>query len=358
MRDLVAKGMCEGGFGLSTGLFYAPQSFSKTEEVIELAKEAAKRGGIYDTHQRDESSYTVGLLESTDEVIRIGREASIPVHFGHIKALGVDVHGMSGEVIARIEAARADGMQVTADQYPWTASGSSLNSALLPRWAVDGGREALLERLDQPAKLEKIRVEMSENMRRRGGASSLLLRAQDRPWTGKTLAEMSEEWEVEPIEAALRIIRSGTGRDAGTISFNMDEADLRLFMQQPWVITSSDGSEGHPRMYASYPKKYVDYVRNESVINLEEFIRSSTGRPAQALDIEGRGYLREGHYADIVVFDPESYAPRADYLNPRELSTGVDYLLVNGQLALENGEATGVLAGRMLAHEPIEGSCP
>ena len=157
MRKLVAKGMCEGAIGFSTGLFYAPQSFAKTDEVIALAKEAATRGGIYDTHQRDESSYSIGLLNSVNETIQIGREAGLPVHFAHIKALGVDVQGQAPQVIAAIDAARGAGQDVTADQYPWAASGSNLESSLLPRWSVDGGRSALLTRLDSAEQREKIR---------------------------------------------------------------------------------------------------------------------------------------------------------------------------------------------------------
>lgn len=354
MRALVADGMCKGAFGLSTGLFYAPQSFAKTEEVIELAKEAARRGGIYDTHQRDESSYSIGLLESTREALRIGREAGLPAHLAHIKALGIDVHGQADAVIALINEARASGQQVTADQYPWLASGTALSAALLPRWAVDGGRSALLKRLDDRASLKKIRDEMRENLRRRGGAESLLLTVQGAPWHGKRLAEVAAERKEDPIDAALFVIRDG--RDS-VVSFNMDNADVIRFMQQPWVVTSSDGSSGHPRQYATFPQKYREYVL-KGVQTLDEFIRSSTGRTADILGLDRRGYLREGYLADIVAFDPQRYAPKADYLRPRELSEGVEYLLVNGKLEIAQGKVTGTAAGRWLRHEPTAGSCP
>jgi N-acyl-D-amino-acid deacylase len=279
MRKLVAKGMCEGAIGFSTGLFYAPQSFAKTDEVIALAKEAATRGGIYDTHQRDESSYSIGLLNSVNEAIQIGREAGMPVHFAHIKALGVDVQGQAPQVIAAIDAARGAGQDVTADQYPWAASGSNLESSLLPRWAVDGGRSALLTRLDSAAQRDKIRAEMRENLRRRGGAESLLMTSANTPWTGKTLTQMAHTWKIEPIDAALRIIRTNEhGTDVA--SFNMSENDIRLFMRQPWVVTSSDGSDGHPRQYATFPMKYAKYVQKDKVISLDEFIRSYTGAAA------------------------------------------------------------------------------
>jgi N-acyl-D-amino-acid deacylase len=356
MRKLVAKGMCEGAIGFSTGLFYAPQSFAKTDEVIALAKEAATRGGIYDTHQRDESSYSIGLLNSVNEAIQIGREAGMPVHFAHIKALGIDVQGQAPQVIAAIDAARAAGQDVTADQYPWNASGSNLESSLLPRWSVDGGRAALLVRLDSAAQREKIRAEMRENLRRRGGAESLLLTSANTPWTGKTLRQIAQTWKVEPIDAALRIIRSSEGTEVA--SFNMSESDIRLFMRQPWVVTSSDGSNGHPRQYATFPTKYRKYVQKDKVISLDEFIRSSTGRSADMFKLDRRGYLKEGYFADVVVFDPARYAPKADYLHPKVLSEGVEELWVNGRSAIHAGKMTGQPAGRVLLHTPPDGSCP
>jgi N-acyl-D-amino-acid deacylase len=356
MRKLVAKGMCEGAIGFSTGLFYAPQSFAKTDEVIALAKEAAMRGGIYDTHQRDESSYNIGLLNSVSEAIQIGREAGMPVHFAHIKALGVDVQGQAPQVIAAIEAARRAGQEVTADQYPWNASGSNLESSLLPRWAVDGGRSALLKRLDSAEQREKIRTEMHENLRRRGGPESLLMTSADTPWTGKTLSQMAQSWKIEPVDAALRIIR--TGERTAVASFNMSENDIQLFMRQPWVVTSSDGSDGHPRQYATFPTKYANYVQKERVISLDEFIRSSTGRSADMFRLDRRGYLKDGYFADVVVFDPARYAPKADYLHPRVLSEGVEELWVNGLSAIHAGKMTGQANGRVLLHTPPAGSCP
>ena len=365
MQGLVAKAMCEGATGLSTGLFYAPQSFAKTEEVIAVAREAAKRGGLYDTHQRDESSYSLGLLGSVREVLTIGREAGMPVHFAHIKALGVDLQGQAQAVINLIEAARAAGQAVTADQYPWLASGTSLDAALLPRWAVDGGDAALLKRLDDPAALARTRADMAENMRRRGGAASLLLISEGFEWTGKTLEGLAQAWQVDPRDAALRIIRDSIagraagrqGRGTGVASFNMAQADVDLLMQQPWVVTSSDGSDGHPRMFASFPEKYRRYVKERPVITLTDFIHRSTGRTADIYKLAGRGYLRSGYYADVAVIDPEKFVPRADYLKPRELSDGVAHLFVNGTAALADGKATGALPGRVLLR-PMPAECP
>jgi N-acyl-D-aspartate/D-glutamate deacylase len=358
MRELVAQAMCEGAFGFSTGLFYAPQSFARTEEVVAVAREAAVRGGIYDTHQRDESSYGVGLLASTREAIDIGRQASMPVHIAHIKALGVDVHGKAQDLVSIIEAARASGVNVTADQYPFVASGSSLQASLLPRWSVEGGRAALLDRLRDSASLQRIKTEMSENLRRRGGADSLLFNSAGQPWSGKTLAAMSALWKVDPIDAALRVIREGDDDKADSVtSFNMDPADVKLLMRQPWVVTGSDGSDGHPRQYATFPEKYAKYVQGESVLSTAEFIRRSTGLTADILGLDRRGYLRPGYFADVVVLDPAAYRPKADYLHPAVLSVGVVDLWVNGKLAVDAGKMTDALAGRVLSHVATAGSC-
>ncbi|WP_234002422.1 amidohydrolase family protein [Erythrobacter sp. AP23] len=356
MKNLVAKGMCEGALGLSTGLFYAPQSFSTTDEVIAVAKEAARRGGVYDSHQRDESSYSIGVVASTQEAIEIGRTAGMPVHFAHFKALGVDVHGKAPELIATIEKARAEGLRVTADQYPWEASGSGLEASLLPRWAVDGGREAMLGRFDDPATLERIKIEMRENLRRRGGPDSLLLTATGHSWTAKRLGQVAEEWGVEAIEAALRIIRE-TDRGGSVVSFNMAQEDIKLLMQQSWVMTGSDGSHGHPRMYSTYPEKYAKYALEEQTISIADFINSSTGRVADAFQLDARGHLRKGYFADIVVFNPDHYRPKATYVDPTLFASGVSTLLVNGAPAIENGQPTGVAAGRGIKNVPPPGTC-
>ncbi len=356
MKALVAKGMCEGAFGFSTGLFYAPQSYSKTDEVVALAHEAAIRGGIYDTHQRDESSYTIGLIASTKEAIAIGRKAGLPVHIAHIKALGVDVHGKAGELIQLIDAARRAGQNVTADQYPWLASGTGLGSALLPRWAVVGGRSALLDRIADAATRKRILADMRENLRRRGGSQSLLLTSSGQPWTGKTLQQMAAQWHVGAVEAALRLIREN--KHVQVASFNMDEADVELLMKQPWVATSSDGNNGHPRQYATFPKKYAKYVKKAKVISLGEFIHRSTGLSAEIVGLKKRGFLRTGYFADVLVFDPDRYAPKADYVHPRVLSQGVVDLWVNGHRVMKDGALTGAAPGRFLLHTPTRGSCP
>lgn len=352
-RRLAAKGMCEGAYGLSTGLFYPPQSFAKTDEVAAVASESGKRGGMYDTHQRDESNYSIGLLASTREAIAIGKSAGTPVHFAHLKALGVPVQGQAPALIATIEAARRAGQVVTADQYPWLASGSSVDAALVPGWAMDGGYKRLLARFDDPATMARLKSAMADNLRRRGGAGALLLTAQGQPWTGKTLAEMAATWQLSPIDAAIRILRTPNATGDGpagsdVASFNMVDRDVDLIMKQPWVVTSSDGSDGHPRQYATFPRLYRTYVVDRKVITLRQFIRRSTGATADMYRIPQRGYLRPGYFADVVVLDPKGYAPRADYLHPRETSVGVVALFVNGRRALTDGTATGAATGRAL----------
>ena len=362
MEALVAQGMCEGAFGLSTGLFYAPQSFADTDEVVAVARQAAMRGGLYDTHQRDESSYGIGLLASTREALEIGSRAGMPVHLAHIKALGEDVHGQAPALVELVEQARAQGQRVTADQYPWLASGTRMSAALLPRWAQDGGRPALLQRLQDPAQVERIEEEVRANLRRRGGPDSLLLVSAGQPWTGRTLAQVAQDWGIDPVQAALRIFRGDDALDGrpgdSVASFNMDEDDVRLLMRQPWVATSSDGNDGHPRQYATFPEKYARYVRQQAVLDLDGFIHRSTGLTADILGLSDRGHLAPGAWADVVVFDPEGYTPNATYLSPRELSSGVHTLLVNGVPAIDGGQPTEALAGRVLRHVPPEGSCP
>jgi N-acyl-D-aspartate/D-glutamate deacylase len=351
MRQLVAQAMCEGAVGFSAGLYYAPQSFAQTEEVIALAREAAARGGLYETHLRDESSDNVGLIAAVEEALRIGREAGLPVHFAHIKAQGVDVHGQSTRVIELIDAARAAGQRVTADQYPWRASGTRVSNALIPRWTqADGGPAAMRRRLADPSLAERLDAEIADNIRRRGGPESLLITSGE--YRGSHLGQVAEMLGVTPVEAARRIALAG---DARIASFNMREDDIRNFMRQPWVVTSSDATPGHPRRFGSFAMKFALYVREEPLLTVEEFVHRSSGLTAEIFGLEGRGLLREGYAADIVVFDPRSFAARATFEEPELYAVGVHYAVVNGVLAVDRGVATSALAGRALARAPAAG---
>jgi N-acyl-D-aspartate/D-glutamate deacylase len=347
MKALVDRGMREGAFGLSTGLYYAPGSYSSTAEVIELSKIAAAHGGIYDTHQRDESSYTIGLLASTQEVLRIGREAHIPVHFSHIKALGVDVWGDADTVISMIHAAQREGLTVSACEYPYDASGTSLVSALIPRWAEVGGRDSLVARINSPATHARLAAESKENMRRRGGASAMLIvSSRQRDLEGKRLDAIAAARGKEPVEVALDIIR--TVGDQSVASFNMNAKDIDTFMRADFVTTCSDGSDGHPRKYGTFPKKIRDYVLDRPVITMERAITSSSGQTAHNLQIAQRGQVQTGWFADVIVFDPKTIRDLSTYTEPQKLATGMRWVFVNGKAAVADGTPTNVLAGRAL----------
>jgi N-acyl-D-aspartate/D-glutamate deacylase len=345
MKKIVARGMDEGAIGMSTGLYYAPGSYSSTEEVIELSKVAAAKGGLYDSHIRDESSYTVGLIAAVNEVIRIGREAHMPVHISHIKALGADVWGQSDTVIALMKKARAAGVDITASQYPYTASGTSVGASLLPRWAEVGGRDSLRWRINDPATHQRLSVEMTENMRRRGGANSLLITGGDSTIRGKRLDEVARAWGTTPIEAAMRIIARA---DASVASFNMTEKDIVNFMKQDFITTDSDGSDGHPRKYGTFPKFWHEYVQQKHVLSIPKAIERSTLTSAKLLRLKDRGALTAGAFADIIAFDPDTFADRSTYEQPTLLAVGMKYVLVNGALAIEDGKYTGTNAGRVL----------
>ncbi|UXX79869.1 amidohydrolase family protein [Reichenbachiella carrageenanivorans] len=347
MKLLVDQGMKEGAFGLSAGLYYAPGSFSKTDEVSALAAVVKPYGGLYESHIRDESTYNIGLVAAIDEAITVGKEAGVPVHIAHIKALGVDVWGKSQEVIDLIENAQRSGVLVTADQYPWRASGTHLGNALLNRWVMADGKEAYQNRLIDERLLPKIRAELNENLRRRGGAEALLITADcwEEKFIAKNIKQIAEELQMSPEETVLYILRNGGARVA---SFNMNETDIKNFMQQPWVMTCSDGTKGHPRKYASFPEKYERFVLEDPILSLEEFVHRSSGLVAQTFGIPERGVLKEGFKADVLVWDAKNYKALADFVDPEKMSSGIIYAFVNGQLTIEQGMYTGALSGQVL----------
>jgi N-acyl-D-aspartate/D-glutamate deacylase len=346
MKQLVGRAMDEGAFGLSTGLYYAPGSYARTEEVIELSKVAAARGGVYDSHVRDEGSYSIGLLGSIKETIRIGREAKIPVHISHIKALGPEVWGQSKQAIALLKKARADGVEASACQYPYVASGTNLQASLVPRWAEVGGRAELLKRIDDPQVRPRLISEMEGNLKRRGGADSLLvIDTRDARLVGQKLSEIAHARNQTPIEAALDLIKLGA---TAVASFNMNEDDIARFMKQSFMMTCSDGSAGHPRKYGTFPRKLREYVYNRKLISLPSMVRNSSALTAETFRIPERGWIRTGYFADVIAFDEKAVADRATYEQPELLSTGMKYVIINGKVAIDNGVYNGVLAGRAL----------
>ena len=352
MREFVAADMNAGALGLSTGLFYRPGSYAETDEVIELAKVAAAFGGVYDSHMRDESSYNIGLLGAVREVIQIGEEANLPVHIAHLKALGRDVWGQSGDIVALVAAARERGVEVTADQYPWRASGTSLSSSLIPRWVMADSEEAMFGRLANPDLEDRVREEMEANLWRRGGEESLLVTGESE-WRGMTLQEIAERMNLDPIDAAVEVVRNG---DPSIASFNMNPSDIDALAIQPWVMTGSDGSGGHPRKYASYPKAYQDMVATKSLFSLQHFVYRSAGLVADSFFLCDRGYLRPGLKADIAVIDLGNYLPVADFDNPTALSTGITHLLINGQSVISDSQFNGSLAGTVVNRQQLQ--CP
>ncbi len=358
MKGLAAEGMCEGALGLSSGLFYAPQSFAATEEVIAVAKEAGKRGGLYDTHQRDEGDSSVGVVTSLREAIRIGQESGAPLHLAHIKVSGGSKpNGASMiELLDLIKAAQASGQPVTADQYPWSAANTGLVDAIIPRWAQDGGRDAMLKRFENPADVAKIKAQ--DHLNSQIAQAVMIDNAPSEPAiVGKRLSELSASWGVDPTDAVIAILKRN--ENVSVAVFVMTEPDIKAAMAEPWVMSSSDGrSGGHPRAYATFPRLWVNYVMEQHVLTPVQFVHRSTGLPADTFGLKGRGYLKVGSFADIAVISPKTYQANATYAEPKRLSTGVEDVVVNGGVEYEHGRPTGVLSGRGLFKTPPSGTCP
>ena len=346
MQKLMQKEMDAGAFGMSTGLYYSPGSYTSTEEVIALAKIVAKNGGVYDTHLRDESSNTIGLIASIQEAIKIGRQAKLPIHISHIKCLGVDVWHQSDSIIKIVEAAQKEGIEVTANQYPYDASGTSLNAAVSPRWTESGGKDSLLYVVSLPKFKEQIYKETKVNITRRGGPEKLLVvKCNNADFLGKTLQQISEMLNMPSEEAVYPVLETGYVRVA---SFNMNSDDINNFIKQPWVVTGSDGNTGHPRKYGTFPRKYHKYVKQDSIIDLATFIIGSTSKTADIFRIQNRGNLKEGYFADIIIFNPETFKDVANYKDSFQYAEGLEYSIINGKLSVENGEFTGELNGEVL----------
>jgi N-acyl-D-amino-acid deacylase len=355
MEQLVVNAMDLGAFGLSSGPFYVPGKYSKTPELIALARVAARYpGAVHTSHIRDESSYDIGVLAAIGEVIEVSRATGIRGVVTHMKMLGPTVWGKSAEAIRMIEAARREGLSIWADQYPYTASGSNLASALVPDWAQEGGAQALAQRLQDPAQRAKIRTEMAPNLARRGGAAALQIRsyAADHSLEGKRLDAIATARGQDPLDTAIDMLIKG---GAKTVSFNMSDADVDAIMRQPWTMTATDGAlvkfgEGseHPRAYGTFPRKIRSYVLDRPVLSMAQAIHAATGLPAQVFEIENRGLLRAGAFADVLIFDPATIRDTATYDEPHAYAEGVDYLFINGRAAVFRGKATPDRFGRLL----------
>jgi N-acyl-D-amino-acid deacylase len=364
MKTLVRDAMKDGTVGVSTALEYAPAPYAKTDELIALAAEGGRFGGIYSTHMRDESS---SVLEAIDEALRIGREAHVPVEIWHIKVAGKDNWGRMPEVVAKINAARAGGADITADTYAYTAWFNDF-SAFVPPWAHDGGATKLIERLKDPATRQRIRKDMltpskgwDNEWQEIPGPEAIMIGVVQNPkmlpLQGKRLSEIAKLWNKDPIDALLDFLIEDPY--AGVAVFGMSQPDVTLALQQPWVAIDNDSSgtspEGilgqehpHPRAYGTFPRILRKYVREEKVLTLEDAIRKFSALPAQRLRLTDRGVLKAGMWADVVIFDPATVRDLATFDNPNQLSEGMEYVLVNGVPVIDQGKMTGALPGKVL----------
>ena len=353
LEELAEKAMRDGAWGMSTGLIYVPSSYASTEELIAIAKVVSRHGGIYASHIRGEGT---GLLKSIDEALQIGREASLPVHISHFKSSGRDAWGLVRQAAANIAKARRAGQPVTADQYPYIASSTSLGATLLPSWAREGGREALVKRLDSDETGPRLRGMVAASIEKKSGGDAVRIAryASRKDWVGLSLLQIAKKETRDTLEIALEIFRGG---GAQIVNFSMNEDDVRHIMAIDWVATASDGraylpgaDKPHPRNYGTFARKIGYYAIQENVLAVEQAIRSSTGLPADILGLKDRGYLRNKLAADIAVFDPKAFRDAATFPEPHQYSQGLRYVFVNGKPALVNGSATGALAGRALRH--------
>jgi N-acyl-D-aspartate/D-glutamate deacylase len=365
MQELVHQAMLDGAVGLSTALQYAPAPYAKTEELIGLAGEAARYGGIYASHMRSEGNAEPAAI---DEAIRIGREAHIPVEIWHLKASGVPNWGKMPSIIARIDAARAAGVDISANTYAYDAWFNTF-SAFIPPWAHDGGDAKLIERLKDPATRARIRKDMltpggdwDNEWQEIPGPQAVLIAVvqnpQLRPLQGKRLSEIAAMWHEDAIDTICDLLIKDQAFTSVAV-FGMSEPDVVLALKQPWVSIDND-SQGtatqgllgqehpHPRAYGTFPRILRKYVREEHVLSLEDAIRKFSALPAQRLRLVDRGVLKRGMWADVVIFDPATIRDLATFEQPNQLSQGMEYVLVNGTPVITHGEMTGALPGRVL----------
>lgn len=365
MKQLVAAAMKDGALGLSTSLQYVPARFAKTDEIVALAKVARQYGGIYATHQRSEAN---ALDESLAEVFQIARQAQIPVEIWHLKTAYKKNWGRMPEVLAKIKRARAQGLDITADIYPYIAGSTSL-SACLPPWALEGGTEKMLARLKDMRIRQQLKKEITTDSKEweniylgSGGAGGVLIGSvvnRDlEPMQGKRLAQIAEEQSKEPLDALFDLILADHGQ-TGAIYFMMSEDDMRAAMRASFVSFCTDsgarandgplaGSKSHPRGWGSYPRILGRYVRDEHLLTLAQAIHKMTGLPAQRVGLRDRGLLRTGAYADITVFDPKQVIDRATFELPNQHPEGIKFVIINGQISVDDGRRTPALAGRVL----------
>ena len=354
-KALVAASMREGALGLSTGMIYPPGSYAKTDELVELAKVASQYGGIYTSHIRNESSH---LLDAIQETITIAEQAHIPVHILHIKSSGKANWGHIKDAVALIDQARARGLEIGADQYPYIASSTTLTTDV-PQWAMDGGTKALVERLRDPAQRARIREAVVKSNFDPSKQIVASLRGEaNQKYEGKSIAEIAEARHEEPADTVLNLLSEENGHVL-MVFFTMSEDDVRYAMKQPWVSLGSDGTavrpdgllgrdKPHPRYYGATARLLGHYVRDEHVLTLEDAVRKMTSLAASQLGVHDRGLLATGYKADVVVFDPDTVADKATFDNPHQYAVGVKYVVVNGKVVIDDGRHTGARPGQAI----------
>jgi dihydroorotase/N-acyl-D-amino-acid deacylase len=359
MEAAVAQAMEDGAFGVSSSLIYVPDNFASTEELIALAKVAARYGGSYITHQRNEDDT---IDQSLDEVFRIAREAKLPAEIYHLKTGGKPNWGKLPAVLKRIEAARAEGLDVSADQYPWTASSNNLDASL-PVWVREGGGPKLFAGLGDPATRAKARVDfLKEHPDWPEGASAILITSVLNPelkkYEGKTIAEIAADQKKDPIDALMDFVVADQA-NTGRVTFSMSEDDVRAGLKSPIVSLCTDSGamaedgilskeRSHPRAWASAPRILGKYVRDEKLLSLEEAIRKMTSLPASRMRLADRGIVRPGMAADLVAFDPDTVKERSTYADPSHYSEGIPFVTVNGVLVVDGGKITTARPGKIL----------
>jgi len=365
MRDLVRQAMEDGVFGMSVGLAYPPGLFAKTDELVELAKIVGEYGGVFASHIRNEGA---GVFEAISEAVRIGREANVSVEISHIKVMGRGNWGRSSEIIKTIEEARRSGVDVAADQYPYTAGQTGLY-AILPPWVQEGGIKKLIERINNPSIQDRIRRDMEEgvdgwrSIASEVGWDNIVVASvntdRNKPLEGRTISQIANIWNLDPLKTVFKLL-TDEGGSVSIILFYGCEDDLKSFLSRRWVMIGSDhngvrvgegplGGIQHPRAYGAFPRVIAKYVREDVVLSLGEAIRRMTSLPAKKLKLRNRGVIREGMWADIVVFDALKLVDKATYQNPAIYAEGVEYLLVNGVLVVEKGKHTGARPGKILS---------
>jgi dihydroorotase/N-acyl-D-amino-acid deacylase len=358
MREMVAQAMGDGAWGLSTGLKYLPGAYAKTDEVVALAQAASDSGGIYTSHLREEG---LGLIDGVEEAIEIGRRAHIPVILTHHKVVGKPMWGASVRTLAMIDSARAAGIDVMADQYPYTATYTGIG-VLVPAWAMADGDSAFARRLGEPALRDSIVKGIVFNiLNDRGGGDLARVQLAKVSWKpeleGKTLADWARERGMQPTpETGAELVIDALQRGGASAIYHvLDDADVERIMRYPHTMIASDGrlvrpGEGHPhpRWYGTFPRVLARYVRERHVLTLEEAVHKMTGMPAKRLGLSDRGQVADGMYADVVVFDPATVEDRATFENPHQYPVGIDYVLVNGVAVVDGGKFTDARAGRVL----------